>query len=324
VHVAFLGAEVHGGTLLGWAAPINTSNDFVFGVTQTSRAVNVGVGAEFLNEVYLNRQAFAGFAQREVFGANTEADLVQFGLGEDISLDGIDRAPKLHSTIHHGNFQNVHRGGANEAGNEEVVGVVVHATRGITLLQDAVLEHRNAVTHCHGLALVVRDVHRGDAEATLQRGDLGTRLDTQLCVQGRKRLIHEEDLRGAHNRAAHRDTLTLTTREGARLAVKVFLKVEDLSCFFDAFADFCFRYARNFQSKAHVVRDCHVGVERVVLENHCNIAVFGLHIGDVTVTDVDTSGVDFFQACEHAQGGRFTATGGADEDEEFAVLNFEI
>src|SRR5690625_4329016 len=110
VHVAFLGAEVHGGTLLGCAAPINTSNDFVFGVTQTSRAVNVGVGAEFLNEVYLNRQAFAGFAQREVFGANTEADLVQFGLGEDISLDGIHRAPKLHATIHHGNFQNVHRG----------------------------------------------------------------------------------------------------------------------------------------------------------------------------------------------------------------------
>src|SRR5690625_4286243 len=163
VHVAFLGAEVHGGTLLGCAAPINTSNDFVFGVTQTSRAVNVGVGAEFLNEVYLSRQAFAGFAQREVCGANTEADLVQFGLGEDISLDGIHRAPKLQATIHHGNFQNVHRGGSNEAGNEEVVGVVVHATRGIKLLQDAVLEHRIAVTDWHGRGLVLSDVNRRDA-----------------------------------------------------------------------------------------------------------------------------------------------------------------
>src|SRR5690625_7576453 len=113
--MAFLGAEVHGGTLLRWAATINTSNYFVFNVTQTSRAVDVGVGAEFLNEVHLNRQAFAGFAEREVFGTNAKADFVQFGFGEDISFDGIDRAAKLHATIHHGNRSEERRGGANEA-----------------------------------------------------------------------------------------------------------------------------------------------------------------------------------------------------------------
>jgi hypothetical protein len=102
--------------------------------------------------------------------------------------------------------------------------VVVHVARGVALLEVAVLEHRHAVTHGHGLGLVVGDVDRGDAEAALQRGDLGAGLHAQLGVEVGQRLVHEEDLGGAHDGAAHGNTLTLTTGEGLRLALEVGLR----------------------------------------------------------------------------------------------------
>jgi hypothetical protein len=127
--------------------------------------------------------------------------------------------------------------GADEAGDEDVGRAVVHLARGRALLQDAVLEHGDTVAHRHGLDLVVGDVDRGDAEATLQRGDLGAGLHAELGVEVGQRLVHEEDLRGADDGAAHGDALALATGEGLRLAVEVLGEVEDLGGLLDALAD---------------------------------------------------------------------------------------
>src|SRR5207245_1978828 len=75
---------------------------------------------------------------------------------------------------------------------------------------------RDAVAHRHRLDLVVGDVHRGDRELPLDAGDLGTHLHAQLRVEVRERLVHEEDLRLAHDRAPHRDALALTAGQLAR------------------------------------------------------------------------------------------------------------
>src|SRR5690606_40251125 len=96
------------------------------------------------------------------------------------------------------------------------------------------------------------DVDGRDAEAALEARDLRTRLDTQLRVEVRQRLVHEEHLGLAHDRAAHRDTLTLTTREGLRLAVEVLAEVEDLGGLLDALADLRLRGARDLEREAHV------------------------------------------------------------------------
>ena len=119
-------------------------------------------------------------------------------------------------------------GRADEAGDEHVLRLLVQVARGADLLQQAVLEHGDAVTHGEGLGLVVGDVDGGDAEATLQRGDLRTGLHAELGVEVRQRLVHEEHLGLTHDGAAHGDALTLTTGEGLRLAVEVGLEVEEL------------------------------------------------------------------------------------------------
>ena len=56
----------------------------------------------------------------------------------------------------------------------------------------------------------------------------GARLDAQLGVEVRQRLVHQEHARLAHDRPAHRDALALAAGQRLRLAVEVRLEVEQL------------------------------------------------------------------------------------------------
>ncbi len=170
----------------------------------------------------------------------------------------------------------------------------------------------------------MRDVDRGDAEPALQRRDLGAGLHAQLGVEVGQRLVHEEDLGGADDGPAHGDALALATGEGLRLALEVGGEVEDGGCLLDALADLALVDAGDLQGEAHVVGDRHVRVERVVLEDHCDVAVLGRQVGDVTVTDPDLAAVDLFEAGEHAQRGGLATPGGADENQELAVLDVDV
>ena len=108
--------------------------------------------------------------------------------------------------------EQVHRRSADEAGHEEVRGPVVESLRLVDLLEDALAHHRDAVAHRHRLDLVVGDVERRGLELLLQLRDVRPHLDAQLGVQVRERLVHEEHLRVAHDRAAHGHALPLPAR----------------------------------------------------------------------------------------------------------------
>ena len=202
--------------------------------------------------------------------------------------------------------------------------MVVHPAGGVALLQDAVLEDRDPVTHRHGLDLVVGDINGGDAQSPLQRGDLGPRLNAQLGVEVRQRLVHEEHLRVADDGPAHGDALTLATRERLGLALEVVLQVEDLGGVLDALGDLGLVDARDLQGEAHVVGNGHVRIQRVVLEDHGDVAVLGGQVGDVAVADPDVADVDFFESGEHAQGRGLAAAGGTDQDEELTVRDVDV
>ena len=99
--------------------------------------------------------------------------------------------------------------------------MLVEALRRVELLQQALAHDRDAVTHRHRLDLVVRDVHRRDREVPLDARNLGAHLHAELRVEVRERLVHEEDLRLADDRASHGDALPLTAGELVRPAVAV-------------------------------------------------------------------------------------------------------
>ena len=56
------------------------------------------------------------------------------------------------------------------------------------------------------------------------------------------------------------------------------------------------------EREAHVLCHGHVWVESVVLEDHCDVAVFWWNVGYVAVTDKDVAFVNLFKTCKHAQG----------------------
>ena len=78
------------------------------------------------------------------------------------------------------------------------------------------------------------------------------------------------------------------------------------------------------EAKGHVVVDGHVGVKGVVLEDHGDVAIFGIDIIDDAITDFDVSFADLLQTSDHAQTGTFPTAGGTYQNQEFFVLDIEV
>ena len=157
----------------------------------------------------------------------------------------------------------------------------------------------------------------------LQLRDLGARLDAQLRVEVRERLVHQERLRVAHDRAAHGDALALAARERARLAVEQRLEVEDARGVLDARVDLGLRHLLDAQAERDVLVDGEVRVERVALEHHRDVAVARRHVVHDAVADHDAALADVLEPREHAQRRRLAAARRADEHHELAVLDVE-
>ena len=218
----------------------------------------------------------------------------------------------------------VHRRRPDEPGHEEVRRTVVEHLRRVDLLQVPLLQHRDAVAHRHRLDLVVGDVDRRDAEVLLQLRDLGAHLHPELRVEVRQRLVHEERLRLAHDRAAHRDPLALAARERLRLAVQVLGQPEDLGGVVHPSGDLVLAHLPELQGERHVVVHGHVRVQGVVLEDHRDVAVLRRQVVHDPVPDAHRAARDLLEPGHHAQRRGLPAPGRPDEHHELAVGDVEV
>ena len=113
----------------------------------------------------------------------------------------------------------------------------------------------------------------GTAEVPLDPGDLRAHLHAQLRVEVRERLVHQERLRVADDRATHRDALPLSAGERAGLLVQRVREPQDARHLPDAEVDLLLRKPAHPEGETHVLGGVHVRVERVVLEDHRDVAV---------------------------------------------------
>ena len=77
------------------------------------------------------------------------------------------------------------------------------------------------------------------------------------------------------------------------------------------------------QAERDVVGDRQVRVERVVLEDHRDVAILRGEVVHDALADRDRPVADLLEAGDHAQRGRLAAARRSDEDEELAVLDVE-
>ena len=100
-------------------------------------------------------------------------------------------------------------------------------SRRVALLQHAAAQHGDPLAERHRLDLVVGDVDRGHAQPLVQAAELRAHRDAELGVEVAKRLVHQERLRLADDRAPHRDPLALAAGQLAGLALHHLLQPQD-------------------------------------------------------------------------------------------------
>ena len=220
--------------------------------------------------------------------------------------------------------QQVHGGRADEAGNEAGRRSMVEIVGRPDLLDAATVHHHHAVGERHRLDLVVGDVDGGGAHLLMHALDLGAHLHAQLGVEVRQRLVEQEDLRIAHDRAPHGDALALAAGELARLALEQLGDVEDAGGLLHAARNLVLRVALEPQAERHVFVHGHVRVERVVLEHHGHVAVLRRHVVDHLAVDRDLARADLLEPGDHPQRRRFAAAGRAHQHHEFLVRDVEV
>ena len=128
--------------------------------------VKVAVCTEFFDYINLDLEALV-LVHGEVFGTNTNGDSTSCLLGY-FCVNLRNSVSEFNATRNYLRGEQVHGGGANEACNELVCRAFVEVTRSTNLLEQTILENRNAVTHGQRLNLVVSHVDGGNTETTLE------------------------------------------------------------------------------------------------------------------------------------------------------------
>ena len=148
------------------------------------------------------------------------------GTGRRPGSSGTSKLPEANLVAVDRRLDEVHRRRADEPGDEDGPRLLVEALRRVDLEDPAVSHDRDALSERHRLDLVVRDVDRRDAEPRVELRERRAHPDPELRVEVRERLVHEERLRLAHDRAAHRDALPLTAGQLRGPALEQILETE--------------------------------------------------------------------------------------------------
>jgi hypothetical protein len=91
----------------------------------------------------------------------------------------------------------------------------------------------------------------------------------------------------------------------------------------DSFVDLAARPSLEREREGHIVADRHVRIERVVLEDHRDVALLRRNVVDDALADPNRAAADVFEPSDHSQGGCLAATRRAYENHELAVVDFE-
>ena len=207
---------------------------------------------------------------------------------------------------------------ADEVRDEAVLRPFVEIVGGGELLNDSVVEHRDAVRHGERFALIVGHVDDGDSQVLMDVLDLVLHLLPELLVEGAQGLVHQHQGGLEDQRPGHRDPLLLAARELGRAPPAETGKLDHLQRLRDPLARLVARHATHFQREEEVLLDRHVGEQRVVLEHHADTALVRRH-------PVDGPGVEEYlpvrrglESREHHQARRLARAGGPEHREEFA------
>ena len=121
---------------------------------------------------------------------------------------------------------------------------------------------------------------------------------------------------------------TVTSRSAtgrvSATAVEQVRDVQHLGDGRDALIDDGLRRLAAAQAELEILPHAHVGVERVGLKDHCDVAVAGGDTGDVLLAEEDLTFSGLVEAGQQAQQGRLAAATGAHQHGKSAIGHVEV
>ena len=205
---------------------------------------------------------------------------------------------------------------AEEVRHERRARPLVEVGRGAGLLDLAAVHDRDRVGHAHGLFLIVRHVHEGDADVLLDALELDLELFAQPQVQRAERFVEQQGARPVHERARQRDALLLAARELRRLALGEVAELHELERLVRALERLRLADLLALEPERDVLLHAEVGEERVGLEHRVDVALVRGMLGDVRAAEEDLALGRVLEAADHPQRRRLATPGRAEHGEE--------
>ena len=121
--------------------------------------------------------------------------------------------------FHHDSVQDITF--SDKVGHERVNRLIVDVGRRTNLLNTPLTHHHDGITQCQGFFLIVRHVHKGNAQRLVHFLQLHLHVLTHLQVKRSQRLVQQQYFRLVHNGSGNGHTLLLSTRKRVDIAVLI-------------------------------------------------------------------------------------------------------
>src|SRR6266851_4192412 len=207
--------------------------------------------------------------------------------------------------------------------HELVRRMLVDFSRAPDLPQCAVVHHRDAIAHPHGLDLIVRHIDGGGAHSPLELLELASGARAQLRVEVRQRLIQQEYRWATDQRPRECDTLALAAGKLARAPLRKVVDPEQTGCPLDLAFDLGARRALGPQREGDVVPNRQVRIEPVALKHHGDAAPARRHVVDHLAIDQDLPGRGLLQTRDDSEQRGLAASRRPEQHHEFAVARLQ-
>ena len=158
----------------------------------------------------------------------------------------------------------------------------------------------------------------------MQGGDLVAGPQAQPGVQVRERLVEEEDTRVAHHRASQRHPLPLSPGQLPGTAAEQFGQSQHLRRPPHPLRGLFAADTPHPQPESQILRDRHVRIERVALEDHRHVAVSRRDIVHVPSPDPHLPRVRLLEPRDEAQQGTLPAPRRSHQHHQLAGAHLEV
>ena len=196
----------------------------------------------------------------------------------------------------------------NKVGDEGILGFFVQHVRRGALLNDAVVEHRDAVGQRQGFTLVVGDVDHRDAEILVNGLDFILHLFAQILVKGAQGLVHQHQIGVKDEGPRHRHALLLAAGELRRPPFAELPQLHHIQGTLDPLRLFRLAHPPHVQGKGEILGNGQVGEQRIVLEHHADAAFVRRHPINRLIRQINLTVGGRFETRQHHQTRRFTGS----------------